>query len=313
MRARPTRPTARRAAALLLASVLAAVPGRAPGQQLPGGDVPPAAALRGLDELRRRIVCTAAPLEDTGQKLDFRGRPSIEIKGRERGGDADGAIRDFAVIDLPTSRVVSYACFVNASTRKAGEAIVSLAEISTTADALVRTTLPGLNLVLESIQRFRAGGLESVYYEARYATTTGDFPFLSPPVRLLLNATTGSLFRLDIDPDWIDPAAPPRARISRQSAERIAKVVLAGRDLAGVFGAGTGLGKVAAAELFVVRPNGWEGFGADDPDARSRLAWVVPFRLDGGDAPGTHSLFVDAATGRVLGGLPGESAGRPPR
>ena len=46
---------------------------------------------------------------------------------------------------------------------------------------------------------------------------------------------------------------------------------------------------------------------------RARVAWVVPFRVDGGAAAGLHSLFVDAATGRVLGGLSGQPVGPPPR
>ncbi len=313
MRAWAIRPTARRVATVVLASVFAAVMVRAAEPQPAGGEMLPAPALSELDKLRQRIACTPVPLENTGQGLVFRGRPALEIKGRERAGAASGAIRDFAVVDLPTSRIVFYACFVNASTRQAGEPIISLSEISTIADARVRAILPGMNLVLESIQRYRASGMESVYYESRYATAEGEFPFLVPPVRLLLNATTGSLFRLDIDPDWLDPVALPRTRISRQSAERIANVVLAGRDLAGLYGAGTVFGKTAAAELFMVHPNGWQGFGADEPDARARLAWVVPFRLNGGSAPGMHSLFVDAATGRVIGGLSSESAGHPQR
>ena len=92
--------------------------------------------------MRRLTDCLAAPTDDSGQELAFRGRPSIEIKGRERGGDASGAVRDLAVFDLAAGRIVSYVCFANASTRTSGEAIVSLAEVSSRGDKLARALLP---------------------------------------------------------------------------------------------------------------------------------------------------------------------------
>ncbi len=242
-----------------------------------------------------------------------RGGRSLEIEGYERGGDAPGALRDRAVVDQAAGRIVSYVCFANASARTSGEAILSLAAVSSRADNLVRALLPGSNLGLESVERYRAGGTESIYYEARYASTAGESPFLEPPVRLLLNASTGGFFRLDVDPDWFAPPEPPRVRITRKAAERVASIVLRGRDLAPAFGTGAVFGKVAAAELFTVHPNGSYGFIPDDAQARARVAWVVPFRVDGGDAAGLHSLFVDAATGRILGGVLGPSAGQPPR
>ena len=90
-------------------------------------------------------------------------------------------------------------------------------------------------------------------------------------------------------------------------------MVLRGRDLAPAFGPGAVFGKVAAAEMFTVHPNDWLGFFTENAEARARVAWVVPFRVDGGAAAGPHSLFVDAATGRILGGRSGQSAGQPPR
>ena len=119
---------------------------------------------------------------------------------------------------------------------------------------------------------------------------------------------------MDIDPDWLDPADPPRVRISRKAAERIATVVLRRRDLAPAFGPGAVFGKVAAAEMFTVHPNDGLGLSAGDAEARARVAWVVPFRVDGGAAAGLHSLFVDAATGRILGGpVRSDRPGNPPR
>jgi hypothetical protein len=273
----------------------------------------PAPAFQKLDEMRRATGCIGSPTDDVVQELTVRGRPSVEIKGRERGGDTAGIMRDLAVFDLAAGRIVSYICFTNASTRKAGEAIVSLAEISSRGEKVARAVLPGSNLELESAKRHRANGTESVYYEARYTSTGGEFPFFESPVRLLLNATTGSLFRLDIDPDWFRPVDPPRTRISRKAAEQIAAVVLRDRDLRPEFGPDAVFKTAATAELFTVRGNDWLGFFPRDDDARARVAWVVPFQVDGAAAAGIHSLFVDAATGRVLGGLPGAALGPPLR
>jgi len=278
-----------------------------------GEDAAVAPALRKLDELRALVGCTVAPTADVAQAISFRGRPAIEVKGREPSGDASGTMRDLAIYDLPLARIVSHICFTNASTRKSGEAIISLAEVSGRGDKLARAVLPKSNLELESVKRHRAGGTESVYYEARYASTSGEFPFLEPPVRLLINATTGSLFRLDIDTDWLDPPASPRSRISRKAAERITTVVLRGHDLAPVFGTGAVLGSVGVAEMFMVHPNDWLDLFKDLGEARARAAWVVPFRVDGsGASAGLHSLFVDIATGLVLGGLPAQPANHPP-
>ena len=286
---------------------------RAAVDQPAAGVAVPALALRELAEMRRRTDCLGEPTDDTGQKLAFHGRPSIEIKGRARGDDASGSVRDLAIFDQAASRIVFYVCFTNASTRTSGESIVSLAAVSSRGDALARALFPGSNLGLESVKRHRTGGTESIYYEARYASAAGEFPFLEPTVHLLLNATTGGFFRLDIDPDWFDPPDPPRVRISRKAAERIASTVLRGRDLEPAFGSGAVFGKVAAAEMFTVHPNENFGFFTENAETRARVAWVVPFRVDGGDVAGLHNLFVDAATGRILGGAFGQSAEHPTR
>jgi hypothetical protein len=165
----------------------------------------------------------------------------------------------------------------------------------------VRSILAGSRLELESIERRRDG--ERIYYEAGYTTAPGAIPLLEAPVRLSLNATTGSFFRLDIEPEWLDPAPAPRLTISRKAAEKIAAVVLGGQDAGQLFGRGAKLGNVAKAELFTVRPNGWLGLFVEPEHARARIAFVVPFSVLGGDAPGLHRLFIDAATGRILGGL----------
>jgi hypothetical protein len=279
----------------------------------PAGDAAPAAALSALAEMRRSTGCPVGPTDDSWQETVFRGRPATELKGRARGGDEPGVLRDLAVLDRASGRIVSSICFANASTRKSGEAIVSLAEISSRADRIVRAALPGAKLELESVRRHSAGAVEHIYYEARYTSAAGEVPFLVPPVRLLLNASTGSLFRLDADPDWLDPGKPPPVKISRKSAEKIATVVLRNLDLAPAFGPGAVLGSVATAEMLTVRANDWLGLSSQAAEARARVAWVVPFRVEGADAPGLHSIFIDAATGLVLGGLPAQPAGPDPR
>lgn len=273
----------------------------------------PAAAATVLRETRRITGCAEVPTDDSGREFVYRGRPAIEIKGRARGGDAPGALRDLAVFDPASGSIVSSICFGNASTRKHGESIVSLAEISGRADRLARALLPDGKLELESVLRAGAGGVEHIYYEARYASASGEIPFLEPPVRLLLNASTTTLFRFEIDPDWINPLEPPRVRISRKAAERIAAVVLKGHDFTPTFGPGAAFGSLAPAELFTVHPNDRLGFSPESREARARVAWVVPFRLAGAAGVGLHGIFIDAATGLVLGGLVGQSAGLPPR
>lgn len=271
-----------------------------------GGEVPFAAVQQQLTEVRRRVGCPGVPQYDTVAPLEYQGRPAIGITGRERGEGLPGADRDAAVFDRTTGRIVKYVCHANVSRRQAGEPIISLAEISVSADRLANSLLPGSNLVLESIERYRESGAESVYYEARYTPAQTEFPFVDPPVRLLFNASAGSLFRLMIDPGWLEPAARLPARISQKAAERIVAVVLRGREPMGFFGPRAVLGKIAAAELFMVHPNGWLGIQSEDSTAQLRVAWVVPFYVEGGDAPGVHRLFVDAATGRVIGGIDGE-------
>ena len=263
--------------------------------------------------MRRLTDCRGASTDDSGQQLVFQGRPAVEIKGRERGGDSSGTLRDLAVFDPAAGRIVSYVCFANASTRASGEAIVSLAVVSSRGDELVRALLPAASFGLESIKRRRTDGTESIYYEARYSSPSREYSFFDPPVQLLFNATDGSFFRLDIDADWLHPPELPRARISRKAAERIAAVVLRARDLAPAFGSGAVFGKVAAAEMFTVHPNENFGLYTGNSETQARVAWVVPFRVDGGTAAGLQNLFVDAATGRILGGAFSQSAGQSPR
>lgn len=302
------------ACAVLLAGVLAfASRAAAGGEPLTAAPPPAPAALQAVAALRLKFDPAAVPVEDSWQLLLFRGRESLEITGRLRDSKGPGAIRDLALFDLATGRVASFAWFPHASTRRAGEAIISLSAVSTRADAHLRALLPRNDLALESVQRLRTSGEETVYYEARYFPQRDGTPFFQAPVRLLLNASTGNLFKYDVDPDWPEPPPVPRAKLTRQAAERIAAVALSGHNLDGVFGGGATPGKVSAAELFLVRPNDWLGFF--DPAASSgiRVAWVVPFAMTGAAARDGNSLFIDAGSGRVLGGVAGPAPAVPVR
>lgn len=308
MRAAATRPVLWRSPCFALAALaLFASAASAAGEDVH------ADALDKLAELRSRGICPVGQTDDSVREILFQRRPAVEIKARERGGESAGKVRELAIFDITARRTVLYVCFANASTRRTGEPIISLSEVSTRADRLAGAVFPAANLDLESIQRYRMSGQESVYYEARYTPTLSEHPFFEPPVRLLLNATTGSLFRLDTDPEGLDATAPPRARISRRAAERIASVVMRARDLDPVFGRGAVFIKVGAAELFFIRPNGWLGIHLTETAENRLVAWVVPVQIGGGAIPGTHNLFVDAASGRVLGGREGPGADAPPR
>jgi hypothetical protein len=297
--ARAPRP-ARTCTVLLALFLFAAPPLRA--------EIVPADLERGarlVQEVRQSLGSAGTPLEDSWRELSYRGRPSLECKGRVAGPAPLRRVQDFAVYDIASRRLVVYISFPNASHRQAGEAILPISDASTKADARLRAVVPDKTLALESIQRYRVSGEENVYYEVRYAPPADEIRSLRSPARLLLDAMTGELYRFDVDPDWIDTLPLPKNRITRQAAERIAAVALKGRDLAAAFGAGARLGEVVGADLFFVRPNDWLGSAPAERAARPRAGWVVGFTVTGTPAAGPHSLFVDAGSGRVIGGMPG--------
>lgn len=273
-----------------------------------GAEIVPADLDRGVRlvaEIRRTIDRSGLPVTDSWRELSYRGRPSLECKGKVAGVGGAPRIQDFAVYDLRSRRLVVYIHFPNASRRQAGEAILPMSDASTKADAWVRAAAPERSLALESIQRYRVTGEENVYYETRYAPQADEIRTLRAPVRLLLDAMTAELYRFDVDPDWIDPLPVPKSRITRQAAERIATVSLKGSDLTAALGPGVRFEQVVGADLYFVRPNEWLGGGTDDAAARPRVSWIVAFTVAGTQQAGPHSLFVDAASGRVIGGMPG--------
>jgi hypothetical protein len=262
-------------------------------------------ALHAVDDLRLRIDPSSEATENSWQRSTTHGRPVLQIEGRAASGGSADTRRLEAIFDLGVGRVTSFLWFPHGSARKAGEAIVSLSEVSSRADAHLRKILPGVEFALAGIERQRASGEEGVYYEASFADAASEVPFLRPPVRLLLDASTGNVYRFDADAEWFVPPKLPSAHLSRRAAERVAAVVLGSRDLSEALGAGARLGKVAPAELFVVRPNGWLGSPGAENGGQASVAWVVPFSLAADASRPVHRLFVDAGTGRILGGLPG--------
>jgi hypothetical protein len=128
-------------------------------------------------------------------------------------------------------------------------------------------------------------------------------------VRLLLDASTGNLFRFEADPEWFSPPRMPAAHLTRKAAERVAAAALRTRDLTAALGPRAVLGKVGTAEPFIVRANDWLEAPGGEPPAEARVAWAVPFSLAGDSSRASHRVFVDAATGRLLGGMRGTVAG----
>lgn len=261
-------------------------------------------ALRAVDEMRLRIAPSSGAAESTWEASTSEGRPVLTIRGNAADGAGAGRRGLEAVFDLGVGQVTSFVWFPHESARKAGEAIMSLSEASSRADGHLRKLFTGTDLALAGIDRYRASGQESVYYEATFAAPAAEVPFLRSPVRLLLDASTGNLYRVEADPEWFMPPKLPSAHLSRRAAERVAAVALGRYDLSQALGGGARLGKVGSADMFVVRPNDWPGIPGT-AGGPARVAWVVPFSLAGDASGAVHRLFVDAGTGRILGGLAG--------
>jgi len=297
--------TLRSAAVLLLAASCALAPAavHAAGDDLPL--TPRVRALAAVFVMRAAFGADDEGIEDDWKEVAHRGRPSLEVRGRERLPGGGTRLRDVGIADLATGRVVSFVWLPNESRRAAGEAILPVSEASVRADALVARLYPGAGLVLEGIERFRVAGGEGVYYEVGYAPE-GEVRFPDPVVRLALDASTGNLYRVEADADWFDPAPPERGRVSAKLARRIAEVALRPPGLEAAFGAGAIARRIDVEGLSFVRPNGWPADpGPEDPDAPRRYAWMVTFQVAGTASPGQGTVYVDAATGRVLGGVPG--------
>jgi hypothetical protein len=290
-----------RTAALCALALALGLPGRAACQDPP--DV--AAGRAAVGAVRALVAPAGGRVQETVHELEYRGRRALVFEGRRPGAPAEEAPQDFAVFDLESRQLTTFAFFPNASRRTAGEAILPMSEIAARADALVRRLFRAPAPAFLGVERFRSMGPDSLYYTASYGSPAGEVRFLAPPIRLIFDALTGHLFRVDVDAEWYEPPPPAKGLLSKRAAERIAALALGGNRLAGEFGAGAAASRLAAGELYFVRGNGWLGFGAEESSARMRTAWAVAFDVASSRERGPHTLFVDARTGRVLGGMRG--------
>jgi hypothetical protein len=247
-------------------------------------------------------------LEDIARRQVRIGRPGEEIEGwRWTATDGRWPV-DQATFDTESGLLTKYVNFTSSNRRSSGEAILSMSAVSSKADRYLALFYRDRELSLESIDRYRVQGKESIYYELRYNLHPQEVLFFHPLARILVNATTGRLYRFELAVDYLDARYPSRKIISAAAAEKIAGLALRSIDLEPHLGAGEEVSGLLPADLYFVRPNSWLGAEVR-PDGRARAAWVVPFRTGDGEEETAHLVFVGAANGRILGGVRG-SAGR---
>ncbi len=260
-------------------------------------------ALRAVSQFRGRLVAGPGAVPSTWTWLLHLGRPAVKIEGWTRGSKESRRPYDSAVFDVRSGLVAVYVNFGNVSRREAGEPIHPMSEASKDADRYLALLYPEGGLPLEGIRRYGVRGGEGVYYEVRYSTSTGGVRYFQALVEMLLDASTGNLYRYELAVDFLDSKPAPKVSISRAAAEKIAAVTLRKHNLAAHLGEGAVFSAALPATMGYVRPNTWFApyLGED-----VRLAWVVPFRIDGGGAVDlVHHLFVEAGSGKIIGGAEG--------
>jgi hypothetical protein len=266
---------------------------------------PSAAALGEINRIRKGLGIEVSGLEDIGRRQIRIGRPGEEVEGWRWTATEGRWPVDQATFDTRSGLLSKYVDFTSSNRRRSGEAILSMSVVSNKADRYVSLFYPDRELSLESIDRYRVRGKESVYYELRYNFHPQEILFFHPLARMLVNATTGRLYRFELAVDYLDARYPSRKMISAAAAEKIAGLVLRSIDLERYLGGRDKVGAVLSADLYFVRPNSW--LGADlRSEGKARAAWVVAFRAGGADQGAVHLVFVDAATGRNLGGIRAE-------
>jgi hypothetical protein len=244
-------------------------------------------------------------LEDLGRSRFSVGRPGEEVEGWRWTAMEGRWPVDQATFDTSSGLLSKYVDFTSSNRRSSGEAILSMSVVSNRADRYLSLFYPDRELSLESIDRYRVRGKDSVYYELRYNFHPQEILFFHPLARMLVNATTGRLYRFELAVDYLDARYPDRKMISAAAAEKIAGLTLRSVDLEAHLGGGGKVSAILSPDLYFVRPNSW--LGADlRPDGKARAAWVVPFRTGEGDTGTAHLLFIDAASGRLLGGIRAE-------
>jgi hypothetical protein len=282
---------------VLLAALLgAAAPGTAKAET---AGVPEEAA-RQLAGIRERLGVDRAGLDDVATPRIAYGRRALEIEGWHVRPDGSRWPTDQSTFDIPSGRISKYVLFGNASTRQRGEAILPMGSVSPKGDSYLSLFMQGIPLELEGIERYRISGKESIYYELRYSPQPREVPFIMPLVKMLVDASTGRLYRFELAADFLGaPDGIPSPIVGGTSASTLAALHLGKERVAAITG-GAATGEIWATDLYYVRPNGWP---AASPPAggQARLAWVVPFSLEGKN--GRNILYVDARTGKIIGGL----------
>lgn len=270
--------------------------------------LPSAPALGEISRIRVGLGIEKSGLEDVGRRHHRIGRPGEEIEGWRWTATEGRWPVDQATFDTWSGLLSKYVDFTSSNRRLSGEAILSMSAVSNKADRYLALFYPDRELSLESIDRYRVRGKESVYYELRYNIHPQDILFFHPLVRMLVNATTGRLYRFELAVDYLDARYPSGKIISAAAAEKIAGLALRSIDLAPHLGRREDVSGLLSADLYFVRPNNWLGAERQET-GRARVAWVVPFRTGEVDQETAHLVFIDATTGKLLGGIKAE-AGR---
>ena len=274
--------------------------------------LPAAAGAADRDDLavaRKEVVRVRAGLGlDPGEIVDdtkarnSRGRPAAEVEGWRRTGGGGRWPVDQATYDIWSGRLSKYVNFDNASSRRKGEAILPMGAVSSKADGYLAVLYPRHGLFLDGIERYRVRGKESVYYELRYSDPPGEVLYFHPLVRMLVDASTGQLYRYELAVDYLDLGPVPGTIIGGAASAKLAGLALVKPGALRQLGGQQVVGELFPTDLYYVRPNDWLG-AAVPAGGRARLAWVVPFRTARNREGAPHVIFIDALTGKMLGGV----------
>jgi len=273
-----------------------------PGGARSAGEDDLAAAREEVTRVRVGLGFKSAEIEDDSRHRSSHGRPAAEIEGWRRTGGGGRWPVDQATYDVWSGLLSKYVNFDNASSRKRGESILPMGAVSAKADAYLAVLYPKHGLSLDGIERYRVRGKESVYYELRYAPQPQEILFFHPLVRMLVDASTGRLYRFELAADYLGLGAMKENIIGGAAAARIAGIVLGGKNVARHLDGGKVEGELFPTDLYYVRPNDWLG-SSIPAGGRARLGWVIPFRTARNREGTPHLLFVDAVTGKILGGV----------
>jgi hypothetical protein len=260
------------------------------------------AALREVARIRSGFGLDSGEIDDVSRRHVSRGRLSTEVEGWRVAEDGGRWPVDQATFDVWSGFLSKYVNFENSSRRKRGEPILPMSSVSAKGDSYLALFYPNHDLSLEGIERYRVRGKESVYYELRYSPQPQEVLFFHPLARLLVNASTGNLYRFELAADYLGLGAFPDAIIGGTPAARIAQVALAKKSVARYLDGMAVEGELVPSDLYYVRANSW--LGARVPaGGRARAAWVVPFRTARNREGTPHLIFVDALNGKIVGGV----------